>query len=190
MKRVFVALLLFSALAFPTALRADFLASNQWYEFSFTAAGVPALGCYPADQSAQALNCIPSKNSQFAPTPPWNFVVDIVGALIVTDAFLYGDSFDVFDNGAFLFATPAVPFTGAGCGSDPSVCSLDPNSSSLGFGLGPGLQSITIVPNAIGDAGAAYFELIQPTPEPNQLLPAALAAAFALWRRAHTRSSR
>ena len=70
MRRVLVRLLLFLPLVAPTVLLAD-LVTNQWYEFSFTAAGVQAQGCFPADMSATALDCIPSSagNTVFAKAP-------------------------------------------------------------------------------------------------------------------------
>jgi hypothetical protein len=176
MRNALAALVFCFGLAVSASLHADVLQPNQWYEFSFIDAATPALGCYPADMSPAALNCLPSagNDSVFAPTPPWNFNVNALGGVLeVTDAFLYGDAFYVFDNNNFIFATPVVLYTGAGCLSDPEVCILDPNSSHAAFGLGPGMHSITIMPYQVPyAAGSAYFELVEtPTPEPNELLP-------------------
>jgi hypothetical protein len=194
MRSVLAAVML-SVLAAPAGLFADTLLPNQWYEFSFTTAGIQALGCYPADQSPTALNCLPSagNNAIFAPTPTWEFVVAANSAtLIVTDAFLYGDSFDVYDGGVKIFSTPTVAYTGTGCMSNPVVCLADPNSSHASFVLGSGLQPITITPNEIGDAGAAYFELVEtiPTPEPPELAPMLLTAVGGLFVYARRRFRR
>jgi hypothetical protein len=66
--------------------------------------------------------------------------------------------------------------------SNPVVCLADPNSSHASFVLGSGKQPITITPDAIGDAGAAYFELVEtiPTPEPPEFAPMLLGSAASL----------
>lgn len=190
MTRPLLSVILFSVLASPASLLADsVLQSNQWYEFSFTDVGVQARGCFPADSSASALDCLPSAahNSLFAPAPAWDFTISAAtGTLIVTDAFLYGDAFDVFDGGALLFSTPSVPDTGDGCGDNPVPCLADPNASHGSIVLGPGLHSITITPHEVGDAGAAYFEVVE-TPEPSELVPLLLLSALALWTRSRKR---
>jgi len=174
------ALVLF--LSLPRATLGSTVNVGTWYEFSFTEVGVEALGCYPADPSPTALNCFPSYPlvSVFAPEPTWTFTLSQDANLVVTDAFLHGDSFDVFNNGSYLFSTPSVPTDGLGCGDNPEVCLGDPNASHGSFALGPGSYSISIVPNATADAGAAYFEVV-PVPEPN-LAPAlfVVLAAFAV----------
>jgi hypothetical protein len=159
--------------------------------------GTDATGCYPADMSPTALNCIPSLagNSQFAPAPVWDFTVDYTyGTLIVTDAFLYGDSFDVYDDAVLIFSTPNVPYTGTGCGSNPVDCIGTSATAPLNGGyaswasivLSPGPQFIAIVPNALangmagGYAGAGYFELVN-TPEPNELPILLLVSVCAMW---------
>jgi hypothetical protein len=176
----FVLFMLFGAAAYPESLLADSdLITNQWYEFSFTSAGVEALGCYPADMSPDALNCVPSAagNSVFAPIPTWDFSIGSSAILTVTDAFLHGDSFDVYNDDELLFSTPDVAADGNGCGSDPVMCLADGASSHASFTLDPGEYSITIVPDAIGDAGAAYFEVAAPEPD---LWPVLLLSGFAL----------
>jgi|SRR5579863_1344308 len=175
MRAALVLLMLFPAAAYSESL----LATNQWYEFSFTSAGVEALGCYPVDMSPDALNCIASSagNSVFAPTPSWDFALDSPAILTVTDAFLHGDSFDVYNDDELLFSTPNVAADGNGCGSNPVMCLDDMASSHASFTLDPGDYSITIFPDAIGDAGAAYFEVV--TPEPD-LWPVLLLCGFVL----------
>jgi hypothetical protein len=181
---LFAALVLFAA---PLSARADAIAVNGgWNEFSFFAVGVEARGCYPADQDDSALECLPSSgnNSVFAPAPPWTFTIGPgVGTLVVTDAFLHGDSFDVFNNNGFLFSTSASVFDGNGCGDDPDVCLLDASASFGAIGLAPGNYSITIIPNAIGDAGAAYFEVLYvPEPSAGSLMALGIAGLGVLLR--------
>jgi hypothetical protein len=130
---------------------------GPWQEFQFTAAGVPATGC---------TSCVPSSgsNSVFAPAPPWTFTAGATGVkLTVTDAFLIGDRFEVFDAGVSLGQTSAVA-VGGSCGSDPVPCLA--SASHATWALGAGSHSITITPTVSPfGGGAAYF------------LPAALAAS-------------
>jgi hypothetical protein len=187
-RRVFaVGLLFLSGLA---PIRAAAINTGTWNEFSFTDVGVQARGCFPADMDATALDCIPSSagNSVFAPAPPWTFTLKVAAPLIVTDAFLHGDSFDIKDNGALIFSTPNVATDGNGCGDNPVTCLADPRASHGSFFLAAGPHSITIFPNAIADAGAAYFE-IAPEPSSLMLLMGALAA-FGLMSRIRARIGR
>ena len=183
-----IVLLLLIAAAAPPAALGDSIELGIWNEFSFTSVGVLAQGCYPADPSPTALDCLPSSagNSVFAPAPFWMFTLDSKGLLTVTDAFLHGDAFDVF-NGccALLFLTPAVAADGNGCGDNPQVCLGDPNASHTIFPLDPGSYSISIFPYAIADAGAAYFRVTQlPEPCEWQLVSLGLAVlSAARWRR-------
>jgi hypothetical protein len=130
---------------------ADVPIGGAWQEFQFFGVGVPAIGC-------TAMTCTPSSagNSVFAPAPPWTFVAGETGVrLTVTDAFLLGDRFEVFDSGVSLGETSAVPVGGA-CGSDPVPCLA--SASNATFALGEGSHSITITPTASPfGGGAAYF---------------------------------
>lgn len=172
-----------SPLIFADAINAD----GSWYEFSFIDTTDQARGCFPADMDPNALNCLPSSagNSVFAPAPSWTFtVLKAFATITVTDAFLHGDSFDVFDGGVPVpfFSTPMVANDGNGCGDNPVDCLADPNSSHASAVLGPGLHSITITPNAIGDAGAAYFRIVQ-APEPATWMGALSALILLAFRR-------
>jgi hypothetical protein len=135
-------------------------ADGSWYEFSFFDTTDEARGCYPTDPDPNALDCLPSSadNSVFVPAPSWDFTVQLPALITVTDAFLHGDSFDIFDGGGVpIFSTPVVTFDGDGCGDNPVNCLADPDASHASFLLGPEAHFITITPNAIGDAGAAYL---------------------------------
>jgi hypothetical protein len=142
--------------------------NGAWYEFSFFDVGTQARGCFPADPDNTALDCIPSSGTPtvFAPAPAWTFTVTTSYAtLIVTDAFLHGDVFDVFDGGGLIFSTSSVPVDGTGCGDDPVPCLNDPSASHGIFHLGPGAHSITVTPTQIYDGGAGYFNVSE-APEP------------------------
>jgi hypothetical protein len=153
MKRLVTLLVLCCCLAVsvfvPAAGATPVPVGGLWQEFHFLGTGSFADACGP---------CIPSSagNSQFVGAPPWTFNIGGPGTLTVTDAFLRGDVFEVFDFGVSLATTSAVP-TDAGCSSsDPVVC-LGVNSSRV-YALAPGPHSITIqmVASPYG-SGAAYF---------------------------------
>lgn len=137
-------------LAVP-ASAADVAIGGPWQEFRFTGVGVPATGC-----AIGACDPSPAGNSVFAPAPPWTFVAGQTGVkLTVTDAFQLGDRFEVFDVGASLGQTSAVP-VGGNCGGDPVACLA--SASKAVFALGQGSHSITITPTASPfGRGAAYF---------------------------------
>ena len=177
MTKLILAALLVGALAVP--LSAGPVAAGTWYEFAFGAAGVPATGC---------LSCVPSSGTPtvYADTPPWTFASTLPALLTVTDAFLYGDAFDVFDFGGLIGATPAVGAPGGGCGDDPALCLADPLSSHAVFILAAGAHSITITPNVSPwGGGAAYFKW-DAVPEPGTyaLFGLGLAVLAALRARA------
>lgn len=155
MKRLLTLLVLCCSLAVsafvPAAAASPVPVGGLWQEFHFSGTGSFATAC-------SVSTCIPSSagNSEFAPAPPWTFNLGAPGTLTVTDAFVRGDVFEVFDFGVSLGATSAVP-TDTGCGSsDPVVC-LGVNSSRL-YQLAAGPHSITIqmVASPYG-GGAAYF---------------------------------
>ena len=139
-----------------------------WNEFSFVRVGEPARGCTPDDPLG--LGCVGSSggNSQFADAPPWTFAAAAPVYFRITDAFAYGDAFNVFDFGLLVGATPAVAAGGSGS-SDPAVALLDPLFSHAAFTLGAGNHSITIIPYEMVSSGAGYFR-VDPVPEPATLL--------------------
>ncbi len=129
---------------------------GPWNEFSFAGPGSFAMGC-------QGGGCVPSSggNSVFADDPPWTFTAPAGGAtLTVTDAFLLGDQFEIFDFGAQLGATSTPRDLGADCGDDPEPCIADPRVSQGLFSLSPGPHEITMrIKLSPFGGGAAYFRV-------------------------------
>lgn len=136
-------------------------AGGPWNEFSFATAGSFAKGCAPADPAGSG--CTPSStgNSHFVGAAPWTFVAPSDGvALTVTDAFLKGDTFEIFDNGHLVGSTSAVPSNPSSCGSDPVPCSTDPTVSHATINLPGGPHSVTIkAATSPYQTGAAYFRI-------------------------------
>lgn len=154
MAAIAVPLLMLGMVRFASA---GAIVTDIWYEFAFADAGVATTGCSPADPGGIA--CTPSSGTPtvFADAPPWTITTTGGEALHATDAFLYGDSFEVLDFGAVLLTTPLVP-TDGGCGDDPAPCFADAASSSASIALDPGLHSFEITPTASPHgSGAAYF---------------------------------
>jgi len=133
---------------------------GPWIEFSFFNTGSAARGCSPAD--AGGPGCAPSSaaNSVFGSLPPWTFNAPSGGAnLTVSDAFLRGDQFEIFDFGTSIGST-SVPSTTGACGDNPDICVADPGVSHGVFPMAAGAHSITIKAKASPfGAGAAYFRI-------------------------------
>jgi hypothetical protein len=146
------------------AASVDVTPNGGWFEFSFSKPNVMVQGC---PHIAPFFNCMPSLGTptNFAKDPPWNFECPKSGCLLtITDAFLYGDSFKVYEHisgePVQIGTTSIVPTNdSASCGADPEVCIQDPNISSGIFSLGPGSHSISIMAEPIVLMGAAYFKI-------------------------------
>jgi hypothetical protein len=151
------------------------ITSGVFFEFGFSDPGVAATGCDPADPSGPF--CIPSSGTltQFAPAPPWTFLAASGATLTVTDAFISGDRFEIFDFGASIGLTSAPAASGgADCGDDPVVCLATPGISNGAFALGAGPHAITIVPTLSPDGGGSGYLRVDgataAVPEPTSVL--------------------
>jgi len=140
--------------------------ADTWYEFGFGGPGSLAFGCLGG-------SCEPSTGTPttFVGDAPWTYTAPSGGAfLVVTDAFLVGDAFLVFDFGIGIGTTSpwtaTLPFN---CGNDPLPC-LGVASSGAFF-LPPGGHEILIVAGLSPfGGGAAYFDIVEtPIPEPSTL---------------------
>ncbi len=154
-------------LAFIPAAQAtaigDEIGSGNWLEFGFAG---------PGSFAVSGTGFIPSSggNSVFLGDPAWTFTALSTLVMKITDAFLSGDSFDVFNFGAPLGSTPGVSI-GLDCGSNPENCYGQEGFSYNSFNLAPGNYSLTIQLSASPHGGgAAYFKLdssqAPPVPEP------------------------
>ena len=172
------------AIAIVAPANAGPILLGEWEEFGFGAAGTPATGCDPADPAGGF--CIPSSGTPttFLDAPPWTFLAPVQGAvLIVTDAFLAGDRFEVFDFGLSIGLT-SLPSGSADCGDDPVPCLSTPGVSNGSFVLTSGNHSLTITPTLSPDGGGAGYLRVDAVPEPGaMILLAGGLAAISLSRR-------
>jgi PEP-CTERM motif len=107
-----------------------------------------------------------------ATSPPWTFSGP--AEVLITDLFVAGDRFEVFDNLASLGVTSVVTNTGVSTCDNDIACALASLAySHASFSLGAGTHSITIdiIQNAVGTSGgAAVFSAVAAVPEPGTWL--------------------
>lgn len=111
---------------------------------------------------------------------PFTYTAPFSTDIYVTDDFLVGDVFEVFDSGVSL-GTTSAPAGGPGVGeAGPAAAFADPDYSSGIFTVGPGSHSITIRTIAGLDSGRGYIQVLQsdmvPVPIPEPSTWAALAS--------------
>jgi hypothetical protein len=95
--------------------------------------------------------------SPWATEQPFTFTISGAGVLQVTDAFLDGDQFRIYDNGTPIGLTSVPTDTGA-FQSDPDLAYADPSWSSGEFAMADGDHSITIEVVAGYPSGGAYLQ--------------------------------
>lgn len=169
---IFVVVLLSSVVfALPvTAGSIDPYINGPWLKFFFRGPGTEAYGCsYCGGDSA-------GENQVFLDPPPWTLDLAAPVVLKITDAFLKGDSFEVYDFGILKLTTPSVDllqYYGSDCGTDPKNCYGAAGFSYGTFDLAAGPHSLTIrVADSPYNQGAAYFRVDRTvsTPEPGSML--------------------
>ena len=155
--------ILAAGLSAASVAHADPISVGQWHTFGFD--GTVGSALYSCGNCTNGVN----PPSTQIPAAPWTFTLGASGGtLVVTDAFLAGDQFEMFDFGSTLGLT-SVP-GGGGCGNDITACLANPNVSKGSFLLGAGSHSITGILAASFSAGAGYLivnEAVAPgVPEP------------------------
>lgn len=129
-----------------------------WYGFCFGGAGSPASeGC----QNSGIGEC----------GNPISFTATSAVLFKITDAFDYGDNFQVWINNALALTTPVVE-SGSGSVSDPDTAFSNPAYSSGSLLLPAGIYTIEVyVVNSPYSGGGAYLEVeTASVPEPATML--------------------
>jgi len=118
---------------------------------------------------------------------PFTYTSSQVTSVYITDAFLKGDAFKIYDNSVEIGTTPIVA-AGAATTTDPVVAYTDPSYSHGCFNRPAGDHSIEIETIQGLFAGGAYIMVLQgpcsgtgpiSTPEfPSLFLPAAMIIGF------------
>jgi hypothetical protein len=167
------------------AANAEPILADTWYEFGFDGVGT---GLTSGAGKVPVINSPDGNPIVMAGDPAWTITVtDPNQYLIVLDAFISVDQFELFDNLASIGLT-SVPVDGGVC-NDDLTCAWQDSSYSRGvFALGIGDHSFTGIQTlGIGGAGAFMVGSLPPTvPEPATLLligTGALAVARRQWRR-------
>ena len=140
------ALATLATIGFSAPANADVLPESTWASFFFGGSGSIA-------------------------TPDFTFVSAAPGdVLTVTDAYLKGDVFDVYDFGTLIGSTSMVPASTSNTTTDPDVALADPTYSHGMFALGVGAHDISLITSVSPfGGGGAYLRrdpAIASTPEP------------------------
>lgn len=124
------------------------------------AAGVSSQAVVPVDDTWQPFGF----GGVGSTVGPFDFTSLVPVRLKVTDGYLIGDRFEIFDNAVSLGQT-STPAASGDCGSDPDICYADPNTSHASILLPPGSHSITITATASPfGGGGAFYRLTEETP--------------------------
>ena len=173
MKRILIfAVVLLSSVAFAlpvTAGSIDPYLNGPWLKFFFRGPGTDAYGCaYCGGESA-------GENQVFLDPPPWTLDLAAPAVLKITDIFLKGDNFNLYDFNTLILTTPPVDsvYYWTNCGTNPENCYGAEGVSYGTFDLAAGSHSLTIrVADSPYNQGTAYFRIdrIIGAPEPLSIM--------------------
>lgn len=167
---------------------------NIWYEFSFDNGSPDPANNVPATACSAALGCPinPPFDIVWANDPAWTYTAPPQGSIFtVTDVAVAGDSFNVFDFGTRILATPSAAASGYVCGTtdtdyiDPAVCVNDPNLSHGQVFLAPGPHSLTIDARDSPFGGGIGDFMVTDVPESPTIVLLALALAWSVKMQIH-----
>jgi hypothetical protein len=148
----------------PAAAGATGISMGTWYTFCFGGPGTFASGTGA---------CSVGPNASPVGAPPWTITLAAPAIFHISDLYLSGDSFTVFDFGAPVFSSPPTP-PGPGCGADVLACYGDPGMSWGSFVIGPGAHAFDIFIDASphGGGAAAFMVGAHPgvVPEPGSVV--------------------
>ncbi len=136
------------------------LALDQWYTFGFGATG---------SALSSGTGFVIGQRSIAIDDSPWTFDCRAgTGGhckLIITDGFLSGDEFQIFNFGIPIFSTPVVADIGADCGNDEEACLASSDHSQRTYILNPGAYSFSgVVTDSPFSGGAGFLKLVVPEP--------------------------
>ena len=143
---------------------ADPIGFGSWYSFGWS--GVVAIDGDLPTFGGPAVGVLSAPGD-----PPWTFTAPAGGAILtVTDLQLDIDSFEIFDFGVFVGATPLTDQASTSCDLVPENCIADDYSHGAFF-FAPGNHSITLFDvDPAGTSGIGAFRVdAAPVPEPATL---------------------
>lgn len=150
---------------------------GQWYEFGFGD---------PGTALTSGVGTVPGIGSIQVGDPAWTFDCPATAPhckLIVTDAFLSVDQFELFDGGTSL-GTTSAPTPGGTCGNDQLCALADPLYSHGVFLLAAGASYSITGMHLAGIPGAGFFIVTIPEPGTLVLIGAGLLMLVGMRRRA------
>lgn len=102
----------------------------------------------------------------FSVDGPFTFESSYRVRVDITDAFMKGDQFNVYDNGILIGTTPSVEISDDSTTGDPAAAFADPTYSNGSFYVEAGSHAITIeIINNYYNGGGGYIRVVQTAPD-------------------------